>query len=142
MREIKFRLWIPHSEDWKRDLELNNKPLTHGEMLFSEYKELKRDAGFIVSDDWIQKLAFKDHPKGIWMQYTGLKDKNGKEIFEGDVIKYWDSGYNTGGIGDGYVHKEVKFFNSSWNVYETMTVEIVGNIYENPELLGDTSERD
>jgi uncharacterized phage protein (TIGR01671 family) len=66
------------------------------------------------------------------MQYTGLEDKNGKEIYEGDIL---------------YIENEiceVKFnvpsftaYNSQeheWNI-QYAGVEIIGNIYENPELL-------
>ena len=77
------------------------------------------------------------------MQSTGLKDKNGKEVFIGDIVKctrgclhevYLEKEYGgtfiggmpavyLKGLGDGY----------AWTEYE----EIIGNIYENPELLED-----
>ena len=72
----------------------------------------------------------------ILMQYTGLDDKNGKEIYEGDIVKYENM---TG---------KIMFFNGSFimsNFEETEEwelgvineeLEIMGNIYDNPELLG------
>ncbi|WP_198549813.1 YopX family protein [Macrococcoides caseolyticum] len=70
----------------------------------------------------------------ILMQSTGLHDKNGKEIFEGDVVKYWENiGY-------------IEFYQGSWvinwndgslfDLYDNENnLEIIGNIHEHPELL-------
>ena len=71
------------------------------------------------------------------MQYTGLKDKNGKEIYEGDIIKYTQHYFNTPMIK--YKTKIVEWKYDKWGVYETNAgesdIEVIGNIYENPELL-------
>ena len=57
------------------------------------------------------------------MKYIGFKDKNGKEIYEGDVIEAWSQGSKGRGV--------VKC-----RINEGITgVEVIGNIYENPELL-------
>jgi len=75
------------------------------------------------------------------MQYTGLKDKNGKEIYEGDIIKNYSKSF-----GAEFVTKEVKFteflLNYGYEHYEMGeisedTYEVIGNIYENPELIKD-----
>ncbi len=76
---------------------------------------------------------------GKLMQYTGLKDKNGKEIYEGDIIE------NTSGVITIDVKCEVFFRDYGWhlrkdNGYEFLAFGlercvIIGNIYENPELL-------
>lgn len=82
----------------------------------------------------------------VLMQSTGLKDENGKEIFEGDIVKVTDGDERTnfpdGGIGticgldgifmwyiDGQVH------NGLFDISQEYYIEVVGNIYENPELL-------
>jgi uncharacterized phage protein (TIGR01671 family) len=79
----------------------------------------------------------------ILMQYTGIKDKNGKKIFEGDIVKEIESEYTTyigsvmfsGGsfrfeYRSGY-YKQL----SSKDIRQLHTSEIIGNIYENSELL-------
>lgn len=68
------------------------------------------------------------------MQYTGLKDKNGKEIYEGDIYKY-DVGDGEPEIG---VFESIHdFYFSELRRYRVEQGEIIGNIYENPNLLED-----
>lgn len=85
-------------------------------------------------------------------EYTGLKDKNGKRIFEGDIVTYEDAvadfeGYhddvflNCGEVGistwDGIYFTNRQTVDMS-DLYESETMvdcEIIGNIYDNPELL-------
>ncbi|MFR2837861.1 MAG: YopX family protein [Zhenhengia sp.] len=79
------------------------------------------------------------------MQYTGLKDKNGKEIYEGDIVKY---NYNNQVYQDVYAKVEYSIAGFRLNadyisrhlsrhirIANTDYYEVVGNIYENPELL-------
>lgn len=85
------------------------------------------------------KIGWNSGDECILMQYTGLKDKNGKEIYEGDICKNGDyesdaHAYNYRIEEVVYNEKEASF--SGWNFNEDgMTCEVIGNIYENPELL-------
>jgi hypothetical protein len=75
------------------------------------------------------------------MQYTGLKDKNDKEIYEGDVI-YCDGYWNLYAVWD-EENARFAFLCTDWVVTQGHPIQpnissycIIGNIYENPELLG------
>ena len=123
MREIKFRAWDMESKimwDW------------------DEMQEWWEEAGY--SDNMLRG----DHY--VPMQYTGLKDRNGKEIYEGDIIQIPDD-YEMYGMACGEKY-EVDFKNGRFRLrpkyrpdalgYDLEGVEeceVLGNKYENPELL-------
>lgn len=100
--------------------------------------------------DWI-----RDHAKGEChvMQFTGLKDKNGKEIYEGDIVRLSDASVNSWDDPNPYV-RQICWDQTSgcFNYYQidgkrqtaglsfidnnlNKRTEVIGNIYENPELL-------
>ena len=77
--------------------------------------------------------AFEDRVESfIMVQFTGLHDKNGKDVFEGDIVENWE------GTKRGTV-----VWNKEWACFETTArfiemndeMEVIGNIYENPDLL-------
>lgn len=142
MREIKFRAW-----------EMNYKEIIDVDSINFETKIINTEC------------AWRMFSEVILMQYTGLKDVNGKEIYEGDILRVWqedeyipnrDSG---GGIVDydcesGFSQiGNVGFEGCSFDYSTVKTLkgrheeihipidwldnyEVIGNIYENSELLG------
>lgn len=124
MREIKFRAW---------DKRLKKMYYQGGEW-FIEHDATQKYLAFPI-----QIFENPDgYPQDIEIQqYTGLKDVNGKEVYEGDVVKheggrvrevYWRGACVETGSSDYVSDGEC-----GWP--EPEEIEIIGNIYENPELI-------
>lgn len=111
MRQIKFR--VPHFN--------YNGSFSH----FSYW-------GAIDNGTFVSPSSTNNTTKGWHQQFTGLHDKNGVEIYEGDVVR--SETYNMD-------KKEVRWSYTYWSpfLYYMSSVEeyfeVIGNIYENPELL-------
>lgn len=127
----KFRAWISEADTMTNDLK--------GIDFENETVVLKKfywEDGFPVEEEVFEV----EIGNAILMQSTGLKDKNGKEIFEGDIVRFFDSLYTVFyDIKEGcyrlkpHDDRWVVDYMSSFSSEESF--EIVGNIYENKECL-------
>jgi len=128
-RELKFRVFFD-GKMYYSDEKLNS--------LSSYYFMIDLDGKLWLysEDEENPSLLIRDC---VLMQFTGLKDKNGKEIYEGDVVKY---------IGKSYKHYKplrdygiVRDENTAFRVHGFILfelsdgLEIIGNIFENPEMM-------
>ena len=113
MREIKFRGY--------------NEPTK--EFVYGYYSKDDEGHHWINKDDEIHYFIRNIQSIG---QYTGLKDKNDKEIYEGDILK-WDE-KEWGGPFNELVEWDFDQLSSRVNDWRNYC-EIIGNIYKNPELL-------
>ena len=110
MREIKFRAW---------------------------HKKMKIMSNTAALEHLIEKDYHWDASDALWMQYTGLKDANGVEIYEGDVVYIsgigncvvkWDA-------GGAYWMFESKDEDAEFQFVAEDLERVIGNIHEHPELL-------
>ena len=147
MREIKFRAWFNGKNRMVYNLGFDDRSFITLDDPTLQEDEMPSvwDKDCIIDDSYYEG-AFSYEI----MQYTGLLDKNGKEIFEGDIVAFEDSdgGYeypdvvvNTGIVEYG----ELRFYFTNRIAAEMDDfyikdgrcddVEVIGNIHENPELL-------
>ena len=133
----KFRVWIKTEKrmvfsDDILDIDYENKEIVTQQVYFENGLPDDRD------------IYCYDFDEIVLMQSTGLKDKNDKEIFEGDILDYkgrkalvrWHGSYAS------FIYRfvdELQKRNTEWKplYLAYMKCEIIGNIYENPELLED-----
>jgi len=125
-REIKFRAWDKKEMVYISDIHT---------------LEFEKKGRWFVMEQC--KGLFCNHLTGVLMQYTELRDKNGKEIYQNDLCTWGGSGVweiewdNRNAM---FVFREARNIDRKWLISmmtdeEFSTIEVIGNIYENPNLL-------
>lgn len=127
MREIKFRAWDNETK----------------EMIYQDEHTCFNIAdGFIgidcdeTKDYEYREWSWKGGLTCVLMQYTGFKDKKGREIYEDDIVK------TSFGIGRVFMRLGCWFVENQQNLayFPTSDIEVIGNFYENPELLKEVKD--
>lgn len=139
MREIKFRAWDEQNK------------IIHQDFQFIKSGDSGNDWIIFISD----RFPLTEHKTNPFtnpnpffaqqlkiMQFTGLKDKNGREIYEGDILKSttYSKTYEIGFTLGAFVvlDKDVGYttiLKQPIGLYDMNMYEVIGNIYENPELI-------
>ncbi|QSF42682.1 YopX family protein [Paenibacillus tianjinensis] len=123
-REIKFRAWLKNE---KRMLDKVALTWPGSEMIIQWYDSLE--------DYYAGALSDCSERDAEVMQYTGLNDRNGQEIYEGDIVKHAVGWFGKVQYFEGTFEIEAR--HQSWPINCTRSgkIEVVGNICDNPELL-------
>ena len=128
MREIKFRAWLKYGKEIVdvEEIDFMNEVINY---IDNDYENNEQE----IIGAYFENIEL--------MQYTGLKDKNNKEIYEGDIVKLRaNHGIGVIKYSDEWGAFIVEYIKPrplavlGMNYYKE-DIEVLGNIYENPELL-------
>lgn len=122
MREIKFRAWDILSESWQP---------------WRTPYQVERGASELFRLNEKDGTVYFNRGDVVIMQYIGLKDRHGKEIYEGDIVSGSHGNYKVSYEGGAYRLRTAEGTSPDYLpiLENSDRIEVIGNIYENPELL-------
>lgn len=128
MKNLKFRAWDKRREDFRNDIFVD----TNGNLY-----QFSKITGYG------QAITYLDNEHIVLMQSTGLFDKNGTEIFEGNIVQYLDGEYSFVGVVENSVfgiYAKNKYDNYRFEDFadentKEADIVVIGNIYEDKGLL-------
>ena len=124
MRDIKFRAWDEQNKVMNNEVEFIRSGIDGNDWILFKSDKQKLEDGNVLNNPYFQQQI-------KLMQYTGLKDKNGVEIYEGDIVAFDNNGFNDKGV---VIYDRPCFIVEGFFLIDN-SLKVIGNIYENPNLL-------
>jgi uncharacterized phage protein (TIGR01671 family) len=133
-----------------REIEFRGKRKDNRQWVSGYFVKDDAETPFIHAEAWAGKSLFAVIPETVG-QYTGIKDKDGKKIFEGDIVRLSKDGKDKSFImfyngsfyaadlkcyGEKVIEKIRMIAALYWGGYRRWTPTIIGNLWDTPELLG------
>ena len=127
-REIKFKVWCKENEEF----------IQFNKMGFWEDGSLWYAQGIDENEKETDPPYFENQNDWELVQYTGVKDKNGVEIYDGSIVRFTVDEYNTREYVEEVVYSDGAFWCGNWLLFDAKMndddLEVLGNIYEDKKL--------